>query len=223
MFSRFDDHNKTIFDIFYLVWFLMFLLSLVLVENRYHLVSSWKTSKLFVYLLSFTLLKNTKLFNINGRNAIFASLFTFLFIVNMQGLLPYTFSLSSHLAIVLPMALPLWLSFLLMRSSYRFRTFLAHFLPAGSPSLLSPFLCIIELVSIIIRPMTLSVRVVANLSTGHILIGLLASGWVGSMGFSSFLLLFIGSLYLMFEMAVCLVQAYIFTLLPSLYGDEHSV
>jgi len=94
---------------------------------------------------------------------------------------------------------------------------LAHLQPVGSPAFLNPFLCVIELVRLIVRPVTLAVRLTANLRTGHILIALLGTGFMSSVS-----VLVGGMFYFMFEMAVCLIQAYIFTLLPTLYSDDHS-
>lgn len=94
---------------------------------------------------------------------------------------------------------------------------MAHLQPVGSPAFLNPFLCVIELVRLIVRPVTLAVRLTANLRTGHILIALLGTGFMSSVS-----VLVGGMFYFMFEMAVCLIQAYIFTLLPTLYSDDHS-
>ena len=98
---------------------------------------------------------------------------------------------------------------------------MAHLQPLGSPALLNPFLCLIELVSSLVRPITLSVRLTANLRTGHILIALLGSGFVGGGLMSGVVVLFLGVFYFIFEMGVCFVQSYIFTLLPVLYSDDH--
>lgn len=108
-----------------------------------------------------------------------------------------------------------------MSITYDLARFLAHFQPIGSPTLLNPFLCLIELVRIGVRPVTLAVRLTANLSTGHILIGLLGSSFVRVGVVSMFAVCTLGLFYFMFEIGVCLVQAYIYTLLPTLYLDEH--
>jgi ATP synthase subunit 6 len=109
----------------------------------------------------------------------------------------------------------------MMGMFYDFGSFLAHFQPIGSPAALSPFLCLIELVSRLVRPITLSVRLTANLSTGHILIGLLGLGFVNRGLLVIIFVWFVGLFYFIFEMGVCFVQGYIFTLLPTLYLDEH--
>ena len=104
-----------------------------------------------------------------------------------------------------------------MSITYNLGDFLAHLQPVGSPAFLNPFLCVIELVRLLVRPLTLAVRLTANLRTGHILIALLGTGFIGSS-----LVLLGGIFYFMFEMVICMIQAYIFTLLPTLYSDDHS-
>ena len=158
---------------------------------------------------------------IGGSARLFVGLFLFLVVVNLFGLVPFVFSLTSHLAVNGVLALSIWLRVVLMRLTYSFPSFLAHLQPLGSPSALNPFLCLIELVSLLVRPLTLAVRLTANLSTGHILMALLGAGFVGIPLLGEFLLLCLGLFYFMFEIGVCVIQGYIFTLLPTLYSDEH--
>jgi F-type H+-transporting ATPase subunit a len=108
-----------------------------------------------------------------------------------------------------------------MSITYDIGSFLAHLQPIGSPAALNPFLCVIELVSLLVRPITLAVRLTANLSTGHILMALLGVGFVNSGVVRGLVILFLGIFYFIFEIGVCFIQAYIFTLLPTLYLDEH--
>lgn len=158
-----------------------------------------------------------------GSYSVFSSLFLLLVGLNFMGLVPYVFSLTSHLAVNLSVSLPLWLGVILIGVCYDFGGFLAHLQPVGSPAALNPFLCLIELVSTLVRPITLSVRLTANLSTGHILMALLGSGFVGRSLLGGSFVLVLGLFYFVFEIGVCFIQAYIFTLLPVLYSDDHPV
>lgn len=144
-----------------------------------------------------------------------------LVVLNLLGLVPYVFRLTSHLAVNLALSLPLWVIIVFMSITYDLGSFLAHLQPIGSPAALNPFLCVIELVRLLVRPITLAVRLTANLSTGHILIALLGVGFVNSGLVTGAVILFLGIFYFIFEIGVCLIQAYIFTLLPTLYLDEH--
>lgn len=168
-----------------------------------------------------TLYKQRNLSKVGGSASVITTLMYILILINLQGLLPYTFRLTRHLAINLGIAFPLWLTVILIRTSYDLGGFLSHLQPLGAPALLRPFLCVIELVRLIVRPLTLTVRLTANLRTGHIIVGLLGVSFRNSFSFISVFILIVGSFYLIFEIAVCIVQSYIFTLLPTLYGDEH--
>lgn len=179
------------------------------------------TVKIGILSVSHSLYSRTLAGRVGGLRVFFALLFNRVVFANCFGMIPYVFRATSHLAINLAIALPVWFAIIFMRISYNLSAFLAHLQPSGSPAVLSPFLCLIELVRLIVRPLTLSVRLTANLRTGHILIGLLGVGFINSGLGASLLILFVGVFYTMFEFAVCFIQAYIFTLLPGLYIDEH--
>lgn len=109
---------------------------------------------------------------------------------------------------------------------FKFDVFCAGLLPAGAPIALNPFLILIETVRILVRPITLSVRLVANMGAGHIVIGLIGT-YLSSAVFSYswlafFVLLFVQVFYFVFEFGVSLIQGYIFSLLLTLYADEHA-
>merc|ERR1711972_55168 len=101
-----------------------------------------------------------------------------------------------------------------------FNNFFAHLVPKGTPGFLIPVIVIIETVSNIIRPLTLSIRLAANIVAGHLLLTLLGSQ-ISNVSFTTFLLLFF-SLYLLLllEVAVACIQSYVFIILNSLYLNE---
>nr|YP_001315149.1 ATP synthase F0 subunit 6 [Perionyx excavatus]ABQ01586.1 ATP synthase F0 subunit 6 [Perionyx excavatus] len=144
---------------------------------------------------------------------------------NLSGMIPYTFSTSSHLIFTLAIGFPMWLSFILSSASLSPKKTIAHLLPDGAPDWLNPFLVIIETTSIIVHPLTLSFRLAANMSAGHIVLSLIgiycASAWFTSI-LSSTMLILTSLGYVLFEFAICLIQAYIFCLLLSLYSDDHA-
>nr|ALQ78821.1 ATP synthase F0 subunit 6 [Hemipodia simplex] len=163
--------------------------------------------------------------NIKGFSSFITSLFIMIILVNFMGLLPYTFSFSSHLIFSVALGLPLWLSLIISSMAHNPKTFAASLLPGGAPDWLNPFLVLIETISIMVRPITLSVRVAANMSAGHIVLGLIgiyASSAMFSSILSSSMLMSVQIMYTMFEMGICLIQAYIFCLLLTLYADDHS-
>lgn len=137
-----------------------------------------------------------------------------------MGLFPYIFTRSSHLRFTLSLALPIWLGRILMSMVYQYNSLFAHLVPSGTPNILIPVIVIIETVSRIIRPGTLSIRLAANIIAGHLLLTLL-----GSQGPNIRLLtliLLIGALILLIilEVGVACIQSYVFTILSSLYINE---
>lgn len=160
-----------------------------------------------------------------GWNAIVTALFLLLLIFNLIGLTPYVFSLSRHLIFTLTFGLVLWLSLILSSFINNPIKFLAGLLPGGAPLWLNPLLVSIESTSVSVRPVTLSFRLAANISAGHIVLALIAI-YTAQAFFSSaplFLLLLTALAgYLLFEIGICLIQAFIFCLLLSLYSNEHT-
>nr|YP_009261665.1 ATP synthase F0 subunit 6 [Cherax sp. HMG-2016]ANJ01460.1 ATP synthase F0 subunit 6 [Cherax sp. HMG-2016] len=155
-----------------------------------------------------------------GLSFLFVSLFSFILFNNSLGLLPYIFTSSSHLAMTLTLALPLWLSFILFGWVNHTQHMFAHLVPQGTPNVLMPFMVLIETISNIIRPGTLAIRLAANMIAGHLLLTLL-----GGMGPSlpSKLLIFLilaQILLLMLESAVAIIQSYVFAVLSTLYASE---
>nr|UYL27175.1 ATP synthase F0 subunit 6 [Rhipicephalus sanguineus]WEI30819.1 ATP synthase F0 subunit 6 [Rhipicephalus sanguineus] len=150
---------------------------------------------------------------------IISSIFIFILLSNIMGLFPYVFTSSSHLVFTMFFAFPFWMTFILFSLINKFNMVMAHLVPMGSPMALSFFMVIIETVSNIIRPITLSVRLTANMISGHLLIHLLSSISM----FSN--LLFMVSIpfmmiLLILETAVAFIQGFVFVILISLYINE---
>nr|AXO78626.1 ATP synthase F0 subunit 6 [Unio pictorum] len=135
---------------------------------------------------------------------------------NFGGMVPASFGISGQLSMALSLSLAWWFWSVLSAFCFNWKEFLAHFLPVGTPLLLCPLMVLIEGTSVLIRPITLSVRLVANITMGHLVFSLMGTG--GIVGVSS--LVFGG--YVLFEFFVCGLQAYVFTLLVSLYSMDHS-
>lgn len=162
--------------------------------------------------------------NINGFSPALRTLFLIILIINLAGLVPYIFSLSRHLIFTLSFALPLWLILILSSLLFAPYTFFARLLPRGAPDWLNPFLVLIETTRNIVRPITLSFRLAANITAGHIvltLIGVYGRASIFRSVFSFVILLSLQSFYILFELAICLIQAFIFCLLLSLYSEDH--
>nr|ADK87490.1 ATPase 6 [Dryophytes arenicolor] len=156
---------------------------------------------------------------------ILTSLMIFLLGMNLLGLLPYTFTPTTQLSLNLGLAIPLWLATVAIGFRNQLTASLGHFLPEGTPTPLIPILIIIETISLFIRPMALGVRLTANLTAGHLLIQLISSATLALLFSSPIVsaLTFITLILLtMLEIAVAMIQAYVFVLLLSLYLQENT-
>nr|NP_443299.1 ATP synthase F0 subunit 6 [Lampris guttatus]BAB70097.1 ATPase subunit 6 [Lampris guttatus] len=152
------------------------------------------------------------------------SLMMYLITLNMLGLLPYTFTPTTQLSLNLALAVPLWLATVITGMRNQPTHALGHLLPEGTPTPLIPALIIIETISLFIRPLALGVRLTANLTAGHLLIQLTSTATfvllplMPAVAISTGALLFLLTLL---EIAVAMIQAYVFVLLLSLYLQEN--
>nr|AGA83683.1 ATP synthase subunit 6 [Camaroptera superciliaris] len=155
---------------------------------------------------------------------ILTSLMVFLLLINLLGLLPYTFTPTTQLSMSLALAFPLWLATLLTGLRNQPSITLGHLLPEGTPTPLIPALVLIETTSLLIRPIALGVRLTANLTAGHLLIQLISTATItlmSTMPMVSLLTFMILFLLTILEVAVAMIQAYVFVLLLSLYLQEN--
>nr|UYX79085.1 ATP synthase subunit 6 [Unedogemmula unedo] len=225
IFSSFDDNNQVFMSLYVLMW-IFSLMTIVFFSSSYWvMLPRWSSIiSIFKDTVSSQIFRSYGM-NMGGFMNIVTGLFLFLIVMNLSGLIPYVFSPTSHLAISLSLGLPFWLSLIISAVIFSPSSVIAGLLPMGAPAPLNPFLVIIETVSIMVRPITLSVRLTANMSAGHIVLTLIGNYLTASLFmssiFSMLLLLAIQILYTIFEFGISLIQAYIFCLLITLYSDEH--
>nr|YP_009027386.1 ATP synthase F0 subunit 6 [Lepus americanus]AHX02779.1 ATP synthase F0 subunit 6 [Lepus americanus] len=153
------------------------------------------------------------------------SLIMFISSTNLLGLLPHSFTPTTQLSMNLGMAIPLWAGAVITGFRYKTKASLAHFLPQGTPVPLIPMLVIIETISLFIQPMALAVRLTANITAGHLLMHLIGGAALAltSISPTTALITFIILILLtILEFAVALIQAYVFTLLVSLYLHDNT-
>nr|UQT68517.1 ATP synthase F0 subunit 6 [Emeus crassus] len=189
----------------------------------------WITNRLSaLQLWLFQLITKQLMMSLNkaGHNwaLILSSLMTFLLLINLLGLLPYTFTPTTQLSMNMALAFPLWLATLLTGLRNQPSISLAHILPEGTPTPLIPALILIETTSLLIRPLALGVRLTANLTAGHLLIQLISTATMALLSIMptiSILTMLILLLLTILELAVAMIQAYVFVLLLSLYLQEN--
>nr|YP_009351525.1 ATP synthase F0 subunit 6 [Furculitermes longilabius]AQP29825.1 ATP synthase F0 subunit 6 [Furculitermes longilabius] len=156
----------------------------------------------------------------SGNSFILASLFLMILMNNFLGLFPYIFTSTSHLALTLTLALPLWMSFMLFGWIKNTNHMFEHLVPQGTPAMLMPFMVIIETISNLIRPGTLAVRLAANMIAGHLLLTLLGSNGPSMSSTLLTMLIIAQILLLILEAAVAIIQSYVFAILSTLYSSE---
>nr|YP_010925301.1 ATP synthase F0 subunit 6 [Sigara lateralis]WKD80504.1 ATP synthase F0 subunit 6 [Sigara lateralis] len=166
--------------------------------------------------MEFKLLMNM---NSMGLTTLFVAMFMFILMNNMLGLLPYVFTSSSHMVFTLSLALPLWVSLMLFGWINKTQMMFAHLIPSGTPMMLMPFMVCIETISNIIRPGALAVRLMANMIAGHLLMTLLGNSSTGA-NLAVSIIIFIQMFLMLFETAVAMIQAYVFSVLSTLYTSE---
>nr|YP_010326141.1 ATP synthase F0 subunit 6 [Tiracola plagiata]UNP49266.1 ATP synthase F0 subunit 6 [Tiracola plagiata] len=164
-----------------------------------------------------TLLKNNYF---QGSTFIFISMFSFILFNNFLGLFPYIFTSTSHLTLSLSISLPLWLSFMIYGWINNSQHMFIHMIPQGTPTILMPFMVLIETISNIIRPGTLAVRLTANMIAGHLLMTLLSGTGPNLPNYFIIMLIIIQILLLILESAVAVIQSYVIAILSTLYSSE---
>nr|YP_009911440.1 ATP synthase F0 subunit 6 [Leptosciurus mimulus]QLD21922.1 ATP synthase F0 subunit 6 [Leptosciurus mimulus] len=190
-----------------------------LVNNRLVSFQQW--------LIQLVLKQMMTMHNLKGRtwSLMLISLIMFIGSTNLLGLLPHSFTPTTQLSMNLGMAIPLWAGAVITGFRHKTKASLAHFLPQGTPIPLIPMLVIIETISLFIQPMALAVRLTANITAGHLLMHLIggASLVLTSISTPTAMITFIILVLLtILEFAVALIQAYVFTLLVSLYLHDNT-
>nr|ADA57984.1 ATP synthase F0 subunit 6 [Buteo hemilasius] len=189
----------------------------------------WITNRLSTLQLWFIHLTTKQLMLLLNKGGhkwalILTSLMLLLLMINLLGLLPYTFTPTTQLSMNMALAFPLWLATLLTGLRNQPTMSLGHLLPEGTPTPLIPALILIETVSLLIRPLALGVRLTANLTAGHLLIQLISTATTALLPILptvSALTALILLLLTILEIAVAMIQAYVFVLLLSLYLQEN--
>ena len=152
------------------------------------------------------------------------SLFMFVLFCNMVGMLPYSFTVTSHIIVTLIMALFIFIAVTIIGFINHGFKYLSIFVPSGVPAVLLPLITVIEIISYLSRPVSLSVRLFANMMAGHTLLKVIG-GFVFVLGANSFIIG--GVLPVAFlvaltglEIVIAFLQAYVFAILTCLYIND---
>ncbi len=151
------------------------------------------------------------------------TLFFFILMGNLLGLLPFSFTYTSHIAVTLSLALVVIVLTTVVALSIHGLHFFTYFFPAGAPKALAPLIIPVEVISYLSRPVSLSIRLFANMVAGHVMFEVFASfivmmaaagtfGVIGAAGPLALNVVLVG-----FELLVAFLQAYVFSILTCIY------
>jgi F-type H+-transporting ATPase subunit a len=144
------------------------------------------------------------------------SLFMFVLFGNLIGMVPYSFTFTSHIAVTFALAAFIFIGVTVIALARHGWHFFSFFAPKGMPLVLQMLLVPIEVISYLIRPMTLSIRLFANMMAGHTMLVIFA-GFVVAMGVFGILPLALNVFFILLELLVAVLQAYVFTILTCIY------
>jgi F-type H+-transporting ATPase subunit a len=148
------------------------------------------------------------------------SIFIFILALNMLGLVPYSFTVTSHIIVTFALAMMVFLFVIVIGFVKNGPGFLKLFVPSGVPVVMLPFISVLEVFSFFIRPISLSVRLFANMMAGHMMLKVFAAfvvglGVLGGWAPLLFMVAFTG-----LELLVAFLQAFVFTVLTCIYLND---
>ena len=148
------------------------------------------------------------------------SLFMFVLFCNMVGMLPYSFTVTSHIIVTLMLAIFIFIAVTIIGFAKHGLKYLSIFVPSGVPAVLLPLITIIEIISYLSRPVSLSVRLFANMMAGHTMLKVFG-GFVISLGLlGGWLPLGFSVALTGLEILVAFLQAYVFAILTCIYLND---
>lgn len=152
------------------------------------------------------------------------TLFSFVLMGNLLGLWPYFFTYTSHIAVTATLAVGVIVLVTIVALATHGLKFFTYFFPAGAPVLLAPLIIPVEIISYLSRPVSLSIRLFANMVAGHVMFEVFATfmlmlvAGLGTLGyFAAIGPLAINVLLMGFELLVAFLQAYVFAILTCIY------
>lgn len=213
----------TIFDpsIYFLNlrWIIILLIGIIYISKKYFFVN---IVEYIFKRLTITLLKEYCLlikWFIKSNILVILRIFLLILFLNLFSIFPFVFTPTSHVSLVFSIRLILWTGLFIFGWVNLFNSIIIHLVPLGTPFYLTFFIVLIELVRNLIRPITLSIRLVANITAGHLLISLLGLFTLNNLNYS-YLTILLFLILVLLELAVAFIQSYVYSTLFSLYLRE---
>lgn len=225
-FNLFLDFALTNITFFLSLGFIVIYWPLVKVLNKNYFIlvqSSWQAVMEQVYLINLQILLQNAGKESQLLFPLFFTISNFLLIFNLLGMLPYGFTITSHLSVTFSISFILFIFFNIIGCYKHKLNYLSLFLPSGTPFIIMPFLFLIEVLSYLSRLFSLAIRLFANMMSGHTLLKILTTFIFSScsMGSLYFLLnlvpIFILHFIILMEIAIAVLQVYVFFVLSAIY------
>ena len=192
----------------------IFLLLPLIYINRYWLAAPTRTWPHFTELI-INIINRTSGRVIGGFRTFLLVFWNLLLPLNEFGLIPFSFPVTSHMSMTFAVRIRLWGALYLFGLSTSYNKSVSHLLP-NNVGILGPFMILVELIRSLVRPLTLAFRLAANITAGHVILGL-AAGLASTTRVG----VIIPILYYAFEVVVRWVQAYVFLLLIVFYANDY--
>ena len=227
--SYFDQFNiiNILFGLFTnssLMLIVAIFLTFLFFKNEWLIPSRWQVITELIYSHWTNLIKDS--LGIKGIKyfPFILGLFSILVWLNILGLFPYVFTVGTHIIITFGLSFSIVLSVTILGLKNFKSNFFSLLMPQGAPMILAPLLVLIETASYLSRALSLGLRLAANLSAGHLLFSILAS-FGFQMIVNNYLMLSLFPIFIMvfitiLEIAVAMIQAYVFCLLTSIYLED---
>jgi len=224
LFESYSFFSTSTYNIIFIYFFIAFLLHLCKGVTSFTFMQ-YVVTRLFL-LVAEVCVQNIKL---KKQIYVLHLFITFLFILiaNLIGLLPYSFSLTSHFSVTFFISFSFWFFTVIIGVKKNGWYFFKVFLPVKVPLLIAPLLIYVEIISYLIRPFSLAIRLSANMLVGHILLKIVSSVAWAIINSGSFFLMFflwvpvlILFLVMLLELIIAFLQAYVFLVLMTIYLNE---
>jgi ATP synthase subunit 6 len=209
---------------FFLIFFFFLIIIFFNLKNIYLIPTNWQYFIELIYIFVLQIIRQqVSNLMVLKYYPLVLNIFIFILLLNLTGLLPYGFTITSQIIITFQIAISVFIGIIIIALYNNKFNFFKLFIPTNIPVFLVPFLTIIEFVSFCIRPFSLAVRLFANMLAGHTLLFIIASFsfFVISNYFSLFFLPLLFILFiLILEICIAIVQAYVFCVLVSIYLND---
>ena len=221
----FSFTNSALF-MFLTTGFFLFLIHSVTLQGGFVVPTRWQSFVEMIYEFIANLIEEQV--GVKGKKyfPLIFTLFTFILFSNLIGMIPYSFTTTSHLLVTFSLSVSIFVAVTLLGFQIHGIHFFSFLLPPGAPLALAPFLVVIEVVSYSFRAISLGVRLFANMMAGHTLVKILSGfAWTmmsvgGIMTILSMIPFLVVFALTFLEVGVACLQAYVFTILSCIYLND---